>query len=156
MHKKKKRQKKRKFVGLEWPAALSAMRTWIGGHPDTRMNSRIRVSADPPDRQMPVSAACVSNLKILYFLCGLCGLWFLLEPRNTLNTRKGGRCDGCFLHLCAQLSSICVNLRFLSWRSWRFNPISVHPWFFCCFVAKYSSCGMALNRNNHISNQTVY
>ncbi|MGI6087083.1 MAG: hypothetical protein ACOYCD_03915 [Kiritimatiellia bacterium] len=38
-------------------AALSAMRTWIGGHPDTRMNSRIRVSADPPDRQMPVCAA---------------------------------------------------------------------------------------------------
>jgi hypothetical protein len=34
--------------------------------------------------------------------------------------------------------------------------IRVHPWFFCCFVAKYSSCGMTLNRNNHISNQTVY
>jgi hypothetical protein len=58
MHKKRKLQKKRKFVGLEWHAALSAVRTWIGGHPDTRMNSRIRVSADPPDRQMPVSAAC--------------------------------------------------------------------------------------------------
>ncbi|MGI6086842.1 MAG: hypothetical protein ACOYCD_02680 [Kiritimatiellia bacterium] len=48
----KKLQKKRKFVGLEWHVALSAMRTWIGGHPDTRINSRIRVSADPPDRQM--------------------------------------------------------------------------------------------------------
>ena len=50
-------------------AALSAMRTWIGGHPDTRMNSRIRVSADPPDRQIPVSATCVSNLKILCIWC---------------------------------------------------------------------------------------
>ena len=33
------------------------------------MNSRIRVSADPPDRHLPVSAACVSSLKILCFLC---------------------------------------------------------------------------------------
>jgi hypothetical protein len=65
MHTKKKLQKKRKFVGLEWQAALSAMRTWISGHPDTRINSRIRVSADPPDRQMPVSAACVRVLKKL-------------------------------------------------------------------------------------------
>ncbi|MGI6087306.1 MAG: hypothetical protein ACOYCD_05055 [Kiritimatiellia bacterium] len=50
---------------LEWHAALSAMRTWIGGHLDTRIYLRIRVSADPPDRQMPVSATCVRALKIL-------------------------------------------------------------------------------------------
>ena len=48
-------------------AALSAMRTWIGGHPDTRINSRIRVSADPSDRQMPVGAAIVDDLNILHF-----------------------------------------------------------------------------------------
>jgi hypothetical protein len=41
------------------------MRTWIGEHPDTRMNSRIRVSTDPPDRQMPVSAASA----ITFFVC---------------------------------------------------------------------------------------
>ena len=103
MHKKKKRQKKRKFVRLEWHATLSAMRTWIGEHPDTQMNSRIRVSADPPDRQMPVSAACVRVLK------------------NLVN----------LVHLCGQLSaSISVNLRFhylpvFSWCAWRFNPIRV-------------------------------
>jgi hypothetical protein len=73
MQKNKKRQKKRKFVGLEWHATLSAMRTWIGGHPDTRMNSRIRVSADPSDRQMPVSATCVRILKNLVNLVPLCG-----------------------------------------------------------------------------------
>jgi hypothetical protein len=43
-------QQKRKFIGLEWQAALSATRTWIGGHPDRRINSRIRVSAAPPVR----------------------------------------------------------------------------------------------------------
>jgi hypothetical protein len=47
---------------------------------------------------------------LLGFPCVLCGLWFLLEPRNTLNTRKGGRGGG-----------IIRNLRFLSWRPWRFN-----------------------------------
>jgi hypothetical protein len=102
-------------------AALSAMRAWIGGHPDTRVNSRIRVSADPSDRQMPVCAVCVRVLK------------------NLVN----------FVHLCGQLSVICVNMwcqcgshlrfhsSFVSWRSWRFNPIRgssmsirVHPWFF--------------------------
>ena len=54
-----------------------------------------------------------------------------------------------FVHLCGQLSVICVNMwcqcgshlrfhsSFVSWRSWRFNPIRgssmsirVHPWFF--------------------------
>ena len=52
----------------QWQAVLSATRTWIGGHPDTRIDSRIRVSADPPDRQMPVGAAVVNNL-ILCILC---------------------------------------------------------------------------------------
>ena len=40
------------------------MRTWIGGHPDTRIDSRIRVSADPPDRRMPVGAAVLCILCI--------------------------------------------------------------------------------------------
>ena len=39
-----------------------------GAHPDTRIDSRIRVSADPPDRQMPVGAAIVRDLKILCIL----------------------------------------------------------------------------------------
>ncbi|MGI6087524.1 MAG: hypothetical protein ACOYCD_06200 [Kiritimatiellia bacterium] len=43
-------------------AALSAMRTWIGGHPDTRMNSRIRVSADPSDRQMLLKLRQLASL----------------------------------------------------------------------------------------------
>ena len=59
--------------GIEWDAALSAMRTGIGGHPDTRINSRIRVSVDPSDRQMPVGAAVVNNLIlcILHFVANL-------------------------------------------------------------------------------------
>ena len=115
MHKKKELQKKRKFVGLEWHAALSAMRTWIAGHPDTRMNSRIRVSADPPDRQMPVSAACVSSLKILCFLC----LFVANYPESALigvNLR--------FLSLLCLSAWFITFSRFLA--PWRFNS-SVVP-----------------------------
>ncbi len=48
--------------GLSTNAALSAMRTWNGGHPGTRINSRIRVSADPPDRQMPLKLRQLASL----------------------------------------------------------------------------------------------
>ena len=130
MHKKKKLQEKRKFVGLEWHAALSAMWTWIGGHPDTRMNSRIRVSADPPDRQMPVSAACVSSLKILCFLC----IFVANYPESALigvNLRflsllcvSASPCRQCGSHLRVRLLSSCFVHPWSSWRLGGSIPLS--------------------------------
>ncbi|MGI6086467.1 MAG: hypothetical protein ACOYCD_00770 [Kiritimatiellia bacterium] len=63
----------------QWQAVLSATRTWIGGHPDRRINSHIWVSTDPPDRHLPVSAACVrgksssDTLAVQSYPCILCG-----------------------------------------------------------------------------------
>ena len=128
IHKKEKRQQKRKFIGLKWHVALSAMRAWIGVHPDARIHSSIQVSADPSDRQMPVSAACVFDQKNLVLFGA--PLWLIPFPTNS------SPCSPCLrvrplsslvnlVPLCGYLSGIGVNLRFLSWRSWRFNLIRV-------------------------------
>ena len=107
-----------------WDGVAGCAVRYADMDPDTRINSRIRVSADPPDRQMPVSAACVRvltnlvNLGVTYpgsasicgFFLGVLGGSILsvsirVSSRHNMVSHLGMLCIPC----CSALSGCGVS-----------------------------------------------
>ena len=133
MHKKKKLQERESC----WAGGMLRCPLWTSVDTDTRINSRIRVSADPPDRQMP-SAQHVSSLKILCFLC-----IFVIIIRICVNRRQSR-----FLSLLC-VSALCETSVYpvsSTLSSWRLGSPTVAPCALCLWLK--------IHRNRILVNQT--